>query len=204
MEDFRSWGTWIYQAVCKWQLKDFWTWFLFVLLWITHSFSTVIILMRVHTLTQPVDVKICSAKTVSVVVLVNEGCTHHPLYWYTNVYIKQIANEFLKQLLYCQWCNIFHEFILVVFYPFISYVSLKYDCVRDWVLVQVLVLAAVISCEACRASCIVLRALMWVDYKYVQAIKVPCIALCSLLVKILVCIIQISSFIRVPRVFFVA
>lgn len=75
MEDFQSWGTWIYQAVCKWQLKDFWTWFLFVLLWITHSFSTVIILMRVHTLTQPVDVKICSAKTVSVVVLVNEGCT---------------------------------------------------------------------------------------------------------------------------------
>lgn len=84
MEDFQSWGTWIYQAVCKWQLKDFWTWFLFVLLWITQSFSTVIISMRVHTLTQPVDVKICSAKTVFVVVLVSESCTSlikHALLW---------------------------------------------------------------------------------------------------------------------------
>lgn len=73
MGDYQSWGIWIYQAVHKWQLKDFWTWFLFALSWITQSFSTVIILMRVHTLIPPVDVKICSVKTVSVVALVNKA-----------------------------------------------------------------------------------------------------------------------------------
>lgn len=43
---------------------------------------------------------------------------------------------------------------------------------------------------------LVLGALMCVDYnvKYVQTMRVHCVDLCSLLVEILVCIIQISSF----------
>lgn len=74
MGDCQTYATWTCQVACKWQLKDLWTWFLFVLIWTILSSFTVTTLMRVRTLTQPVDVKICSARIVSVAALGSRCC----------------------------------------------------------------------------------------------------------------------------------